>query len=60
MNAPVPATEPQLRDIHLPAEPSWWPPAPGWWLLAILVIAALVFLVRFAWRKRRELRRRAA
>lgn len=38
---------PELRDIHLPAEPSWWPPAPGWWLLAILLLLALAWL---AWR----------
>lgn len=30
-----------LRDIHLPAEPGWWPPAPGWWLLSLLVLAVL-------------------
>ena len=32
----------QLRDIHLPPEPSWWPPAPGWWLLALLLVIYLV------------------
>ena len=34
----------QLRDIHLPPEPSWWPPAPGWWLLAAILVAAIVVL----------------
>lgn len=46
-----------LRDIHLPADVSWWPPAPGWWLLATLIVAALVVA---AWRYARGYRRRAA
>ena len=29
----------QLRDYHLPEPVAWWPPAPGWWLLALLVLA---------------------
>ena len=37
-----------LRDIHLPEPIGWWPPAPGWWLIPLLVTAALTltFLVR--------------
>lgn len=41
----------QLADIHLPDSVSWWPLAPGWWILIclfVLVIVALVF-----WRKRK-------
>lgn len=36
----------QLADIHLPTAVSYWPPAPGWWILAILLIAALVYFGR--------------
>jgi hypothetical protein len=35
----------QLRDIHLPAEVSWWPLAWGWWLLIALAGAALIGLI---------------
>lgn len=34
----------QLKDIAEPAPVSWWPPAPGWWLLAILILALLIGL----------------
>ncbi len=48
---------PSLRDIHLPVEPSWWPPAPGWWLLAALalvVVALAAWLWRRQWRLRKQ------
>ena len=33
-----------LRDIHLPEPVSWWPPAPGWWLVLIIVIGLLALI----------------
>ena len=35
----------QLRDIHLPADISNWPMAPGWWLLVFATISLLGWLV---------------
>ena len=36
----------QLKDIHgAPAVP-WWPPAPGWWVLVLLVAVGLFFVFR--------------
>ncbi|MBQ7413453.1 MAG: DUF4381 domain-containing protein [Alphaproteobacteria bacterium] len=32
----------ELRDIHLPTEPSWWPPAVGWWYLLGIIIGGLI------------------
>ena len=34
-----------LRDIHEPAMIAGWPPAPGWWVLAVIGVALLVSLV---------------
>jgi hypothetical protein len=42
----VPTTELPLRDVHLPAEVSWWPPAIGWWLLAVLIPVILFVAYR--------------
>lgn len=51
-------TELPLRDIHLPAEPSFWPLAPGWWvllLLAVTVVAWLAYRSCLRWQKSRRL-----
>ncbi|QNK00004.1 DUF4381 domain-containing protein [Dyella telluris] len=48
---------PQLRDIHLPPAPSWWPLAPGWWGLVVL---AIVLIAVSLWWWRRRTRRLAA
>ncbi|MCF7979692.1 MAG: DUF4381 domain-containing protein [Chromatiaceae bacterium] len=47
-----------LRDIHLPAEPGFWPPAPGWWLLFTLLLGVALWLGRLGWGQYRRLRRR--
>jgi hypothetical protein len=47
-----------LRDIHEPALPSLWPPAPGWWLLAAVLLVLLMWLARLGWRAWRRLRLR--
>ncbi|RBW50004.1 DUF4381 domain-containing protein [Marinobacter sp. F3R11] len=44
----------QLRDIHLPQAGGFWPPAPGWWALAFVLLAAIVALVWLALRYHRK------
>ena len=41
----------QLADIHLPAEISFWPPAFGWWMLALLLLIAGSFATRKLYEK---------
>jgi hypothetical protein len=50
------AQELVLRDVHVPAAPSLWPPAPGWWLLAIGVLLAIAIVWALHGRKQRRIR----
>ena len=48
----------QLKDIHGAPAVSWWPPAPGWWALALMLAIGLFFVLRQAKRRyRAQLRR---
>ena len=47
----------QLRDVHLPASPEFWPPAPGWWIVVLFAAVVLVWIsIRLAsfWRRKRS------
>ncbi len=41
----------QLRDIHLPETPGIWPPAPGWWMIALAGLALLTWAGIKLWRQ---------
>lgn len=52
---------PGLRDIHPPDPISWWPPAPGWWLVATILILIWAVTLRFflCWIRKKKLYRAA-
>jgi len=38
MNPQASSVDLAIRDIHLPDSALWWPPAPGWWIVFILLV----------------------
>lgn len=47
-----------LKDIHLPQAISWWPPAPGWWILLALIVFATA--LAYWWYRHRQLKKLSA
>ncbi len=41
-----------LRDLRLPETIGWWPLAPGWWFVIVLLLVGLGFLLRLYLRTR--------
>ena len=37
----------QLPPLHLPDPISFWPPAIGWWVLAVLLVLTVIFFVYY-------------
>lgn len=50
----------QLRDIQSAPPAPFWPPAPGWWVLAAIVLFVAGWLLLRAWRAWRVQQRRKA
>ena len=50
-----------LRDLHLPDAISWWPLAPGWWIVLGLALIVIGFVLqRYLERRARNSARREA
>ncbi len=49
-----------LRPLHLPEAVGWWPPAPLWWVLAVICLLAVCLIGRALLRQARRNRYRRA
>jgi hypothetical protein len=45
-----------LKPLIAPAPISWWPPAPGWWVLGIALLLLLIGLLVWGWKYWRHYR----
>ena len=44
----------KLKDIHLPDAVSWWPLAPGWWILLVLFLLMIAIALYLYIRSQRK------
>jgi len=55
---PTAAASLDLRDIHAAPPPAFWPPAPGWWVLAAVLLGLLTVLTVWGYRRYRAIRQK--
>jgi len=48
----------KLQDIHLPDSPGFWPLAPGWWILLVLLLLLGIWLLLKLMRRARLTKKR--
>ena len=44
----------ELRAYRMPEPVSWWPPAPGWWVVFAILLGPAGWLAWRAWRRHRQ------
>ena len=48
----------QLHPLREPGAIGWWPPAPGWWVLLLVLLSATAALLAWLWLRHRRNRYR--